>query len=48
MIETLVNSIIIELSCQNNQECFGGLYVGFWGFRPSLGISQGNLYYYKH
>jgi hypothetical protein len=48
MIEPLVNRIIIELSCQNNQECLGGLYAGFGGFCPSLGISQGSLYFDKH
>jgi hypothetical protein len=29
MIETLANSIIIELSCQNNEECLEGLFAGF-------------------
>jgi hypothetical protein len=48
MIEIPANRIIIELSCQNNQECVGGLYTGFGGFRPALGISQGSIYFDKH
>jgi hypothetical protein len=47
MIERPVNRIIIELSCHKNQECIGGIYAGFWGFRPALGISQGSLYFDK-